>query len=186
VDGYEKEIQDDLEDNEIPGTGLSPTVTNQTTLTPAVEEQAELAQTFFKSAFPNGSIILKTSASHFECALYALQTSMQHQLPSWVTPPIAELRALASTGPVAQRFRDVEGHKVDVDNFNEAHVAATLEKYTRARGYDLQLGIYWNDRNPFVQYAENKSARTLGVYNDDAQSSTTIGHYSGMKAKINR
>jgi len=58
VDGYEDEIQDDLEDEDLPGTGQSPTVTNQTTLTPAAKEQAELAQALFKSAFPNGSIIL--------------------------------------------------------------------------------------------------------------------------------
>jgi hypothetical protein len=35
VDGYEDEMQDDLEDEDLPGTGQSPTVTNQTTLTPA-------------------------------------------------------------------------------------------------------------------------------------------------------
>jgi hypothetical protein len=133
VDGYENEIPDNLEDDKIPGTGLSPTVTNQTTLTPASEEQVELAQALIKSAFPNGSIILNTSASRFECALYAVQTSMQHQVPSLVTPPIAELRAIATTGPVAQRFRDVEARKVDVNNFNAVHVAATYSSCQFAR-----------------------------------------------------
>jgi hypothetical protein len=93
---------------------------------PSAKEPAELAQALFKSAFPNGSIILKTSASRFECALYALQISIQHQVLSLETPSISKLREIATTGCVAQRFREFEGREVDVNNFNAARIAATL------------------------------------------------------------
>ncbi|CZR51031.1 uncharacterized protein PAC_00906 [Phialocephala subalpina] len=139
------------------------------------------AQQQFNSAFPNGSIIMDTPVAAFECGLHALRLSFLCQFPTLRAPSINELRVIATSDVIAQRFLEAEGRPVDVNNFNAGHVAAILEEYSLRQGYVLQLGIYWTNREPFIQYAANPSAITLWIYNNNAQSATTLGHYSGLK-----
>ncbi|KAF8854433.1 hypothetical protein BDZ45DRAFT_759279 [Acephala macrosclerotiorum] len=146
----------------------------------------EMAQHQFEADFPNGFTLIETDGTALLCGLHALRLSITNQfltVQSLPTPTLEELFKIATTGDIAERLR-AAGQPVDENNFAVDHVAAVLQAFGRRYGYPLQLGICLPDQPPFIQIHEDESARTLWIYNNNAQSIMLLGHYSGMKKKV--
>lgn len=133
--------------------------------------------------FPHGHTLLESAGSGLgrQCALHALRRSIKAQFPDLPAPTIEQLQYSAQHGAVAGRLRDI-GLPVDTDNFGAAHVAGILEEYGRFLGRNLQLGVYLEGSDPFVQTNNNNqsSPHTVWIYNNGAQSEVAPGHYMGM------
>ena len=95
------------------------------------------------------------------------------------------LRDIAKRGQVAQNFRDTDLDEDYTENFSADYIAGVLHEYGKSYGCNLQLGISWTSRQPFICPGADSNGPnlTIWIHNDNNETTRTYGHYSGIASR---
>jgi hypothetical protein len=139
-------------------------------------------------AFPHGFDLLDTSSDGLLCGMYAIQLSIEAQLPHITPPTIIELRQL---------FRDPQFRRLAIaadlthrNHLNASQMTALAYDWGRKTGLNIQLVAHRDGYDPLIERIPETADNPLQlwVHNDDAEDSvpgsTATGHWMGMAPRM--
>lgn len=129
----------------------------------------------------SGYKIIETDSVNLLCGLYALRRSIEKQLPCIPKPTIQELQAIVNSGVVAKRVKDTQLTENFQNNFSVDLLAAALHEYGKLHNRNLELGVCWEGREPYILKSEERNdCNTIWAHNSNTPESKGYSHYSGM------